>query len=204
MTSIQLAALDFDIVPDKYPDRWERADPNNASISMTDTGEWSVQLDDGDQHDLVLARRGNEFVGWCDCDGFAFHTKGRGAENGPCAHLCVVRKMATINESMVPDADALEDDVDANPDQDDVDVEVVEQTDAGDDDPEDDVDDQDADQEKTVQVPSRDVSEIETAEANLDELASTRATNRALRLATGCGLASIEELETGEGVKVDG
>jgi hypothetical protein len=30
---------------------------------------------------------------------------------------------------------------------------------------------------------------------NLDELASTRATNRALRLATGCGFASVEELD---------
>jgi hypothetical protein len=30
---------------------------------------------------------------------------------------------------------------------------------------------------------------------NLDELASTRATNRALRLATGCGFASIEEVQ---------
>jgi hypothetical protein len=30
---------------------------------------------------------------------------------------------------------------------------------------------------------------------NLDELASTRATNRALRLATGCGYASAEEIE---------
>ena len=29
----------------------------------------------------------------------------------------------------------------------------------------------------------------------VDELASTRATNRALRLATGCGLASMEEIE---------
>ena len=30
---------------------------------------------------------------------------------------------------------------------------------------------------------------------NLDELASTRATNRALRLATGCGFASVEEVD---------
>jgi hypothetical protein len=33
-------------------------------------------------------------------------------------------------------------------------------------------------------------------EENLDELASTRATNRALRLATGCGFASVEEIES--------
>ncbi|MFT4891495.1 MAG: hypothetical protein ACI9YT_002427 [Halobacteriales archaeon] len=31
---------------------------------------------------------------------------------------------------------------------------------------------------------------------NLDELASTRATNRALRLATGCGFASVEEVQS--------
>jgi hypothetical protein len=31
---------------------------------------------------------------------------------------------------------------------------------------------------------------------NLDELASTRATNRALRLATGCGFASVEEVDS--------
>lgn len=32
---------------------------------------------------------------------------------------------------------------------------------------------------------------------NLDELASTRATNRALRLATGAGMTSLEEMEAG-------
>lgn len=37
--------------------------------------------------------------------------------------------------------------------------------------------------------------DLANAKANLDELASTRATNRALRLATGCGFASMEELE---------
>jgi hypothetical protein len=36
--------------------------------------------------------------------------------------------------------------------------------------------------------------DMQGAEANLDELASTRATNRALRLATGAGMASMEEL----------
>jgi hypothetical protein len=35
---------------------------------------------------------------------------------------------------------------------------------------------------------------------NLDELASTRATNRALRLATGCGYASAEEVDGSAGI----
>lgn len=38
---------------------------------------------------------------------------------------------------------------------------------------------------------------------NLDELASTRATNRALRLATGCGFASVEELDAGAAITPD-
>jgi hypothetical protein len=38
---------------------------------------------------------------------------------------------------------------------------------------------------------------------NLDELASTRATNRALRLATGCGYASAEEVDGSAGIDPD-
>jgi hypothetical protein len=46
-----------------------------------------------------------------------------------------------------------------------------------------------------------DHEDMQGAASNLDELASTRATNRALRLATGAGLASIEELDGGEVVR---
>lgn len=38
---------------------------------------------------------------------------------------------------------------------------------------------------------------------NLDELASTRATNRALQLATGCGFASVEEVDGAEAITPD-
>jgi hypothetical protein len=264
MTEKELVSLDFEMVRDEYEDRWSRGDPDEADITVQEPGVFRVALADGDDtHDVLFAEQGDREVGWCDCDGFNFHTK---QGKGPCAHLCTLGKLTIFDEIPVPPVDDLgsPEDVDGR-DQDDVVDEAVQE-------------------DREVVVPDRDPGEIEDAEefveeiagvpkafvvsmghgedakpyitkeglnyiahkqgletsaeplspsweephdmaawrgivrdqqgrewtdvgtahlehedmqgaeANLDELASTRATNRALRLATGAGMASMEEL----------
>ena len=291
MTEKELLPLNFELVRDEYPDRWDRANTDEASIEILDEGAFRVTLADGDDtHEVLFAKRGDQDLGWCDCDGFNFHTTDG---KGPCAHLCVLGKLTVFDEIPVPPVDELgtPEDVDDR-DQDDV---VDEEPEVLEEDEEevledDRRDDRDAGAEEVqdgpdeIVVPDRDPAEIESAEefvqevagvprafvlsmgrgddakpyvtkeglnyiahkqgletsaeplspsweephdmaawrgivrdqqgrewtdvgtahiehedmkgaeANLDELASTRATNRALRLATGCGLASAEEL----------
>ncbi|WP_435062365.1 hypothetical protein [Halobaculum sp. EA56] len=69
---------------------WERADGLHALIERASTYGWRVTLPGGsDAHSVALADEHGAYVGWCDCDGFAFH-------DGPCAHLCTLRKAAFI------------------------------------------------------------------------------------------------------------
>lgn len=285
---LTLQELDFALVRDEFPDRWERANPNEASVSIVDEGVWTVRLDEGDEHEVFLAEQGSTEVDFCDCDGFKHHTT---SGKGPCAHLSVVRKLSVTSPGMIPRVDELEVSLPTDDDQEDVDepipTEPMDQDDVDDDqdgsadvdageqrgpreirvastqkDPAT-VDDAQEFVEDIAGVPPAFVVEMgrgstskpyitkeglnyiayeqglqtraepispsweeptdmaawrgivrdgeggewvdvgtahlehedmQGAEANLDELASTRATNRALRLATGCGFASIEEL----------
>jgi hypothetical protein len=62
--------------------------------------------------------------------------------------------------------------------------------------------DDDDDGREYVDVATAHAEQVESTvgRENLDELASTRATNRALRLATGCGYASAEEVDGSAGI----
>ena len=67
---------------------WLRADPTAALIETVAWDRWRVLLPDGDEsHECRLHRDHGAFIGECDCPGFEYH-------DGPCAHLCAVRKAA--------------------------------------------------------------------------------------------------------------
>jgi hypothetical protein len=119
MTEKELVPLDFEMVRDEYEDRWSRGDPDEADITVQEPGVFRVALADGDDtHDVLFAEQGDREVGWCDCDGFNFHTK---QGKGPCAHLCTLGKLTIFDEIPVPPVDDLgtPEDVDGR-DQDDV------------------------------------------------------------------------------------
>lgn len=72
---------------------WERADPQQALIEQdTLSVQYTVCLHGGNAHTVQLWRRGIQWVGRCDCDGFRYH-------DGPCAHLCAVWRAAATNTS---------------------------------------------------------------------------------------------------------
>lgn len=82
--------VDFTAERDRASTSWQRADGVGALIESTDhPAEWIVCLHGGNAHTVRLWRRGDEFVGWCDCNGFEYH-------DGPCAHLCTVRQAAFV------------------------------------------------------------------------------------------------------------
>jgi hypothetical protein len=83
--------LDFEAERDREDSTsWERADPVAALIEGESDHSWTVSLPDGeDWHHVVLIFDNGVYVGQCDCEGFEYH-------EGPCAHLCTIRKADTI------------------------------------------------------------------------------------------------------------
>lgn len=69
---------------------WERADPVAALIEAKSNQSWTVALPDGeDWHHVALIFDNGVYIGRCDCEGFEYH-------EGPCAHLCTIRKADAI------------------------------------------------------------------------------------------------------------
>ena len=87
--------LDFEAERDNQTESFERADPVAALIEQRREHVWTVTLPDGnDTHSVVLIEESGEYLGRCSCDGFKFH-------DGPCAHLCTIRKAAVVPDSDV-------------------------------------------------------------------------------------------------------
>lgn len=81
-----MTPLDFAAARDDGSQSWRRADPQGALLEQSGWNEWLVFLPDGDDvHEVRLERDHGAYFGRCDCRGFEFH-------DGPCAHLCTVRK----------------------------------------------------------------------------------------------------------------
>ena len=66
---------------------WQRADPDAALIESTGRYGYLVTLPGGDTHRAALAVENAQHVGTCDCQGWEYN-------DGPCAHLCTLRKAA--------------------------------------------------------------------------------------------------------------
>jgi hypothetical protein len=78
--------LDFQAEAEARSTSWERADPDHALIERRSWNEWAVLLPDGEEaHVCRLERDHGTYVGGCDCPGYEHH-------DGPCAHLCTLRK----------------------------------------------------------------------------------------------------------------
>ena len=78
--------LDFRTEQHERTTSWERADPEAALVETTAWNRWRVMLPPSTTpHDVHLERENGAYVGRCDCPGFEHH-------DGPCAHLCTVRK----------------------------------------------------------------------------------------------------------------
>ncbi|MCD2199098.1 hypothetical protein LPA44_04185 [Halobacterium sp. KA-4] len=88
--------LDFLSERDDHTGSWTRGDPDDALIESLNRYGWVVTLPDGDTHECALARERGAYVGWCDCDGYRYH-------DGPCAHLCALRKADFVNDHDVED-----------------------------------------------------------------------------------------------------
>jgi hypothetical protein len=79
---------------------WERARPRSALIERQNRYGWRVLLPDGDHaHHVFLARDGDQYIGRCHtyADGALRSCKGFKYGDGPCAHLCTIRKAAFGN-----------------------------------------------------------------------------------------------------------
>ena len=86
-TSAPGSRVDFDVLAGSEETSWSRADPEAALIESTGRYGYRVTLPDGDAHLVAIAREDGQHVGTCDCEAWEYH-------DGPCAHLCVVRKAA--------------------------------------------------------------------------------------------------------------
>jgi hypothetical protein len=79
--------IDFDTLAGSEETSWDRADPAAALIESTGRYGYRVTLPGGDAHLVAVAREDGQYVGTCDCEAWEYH-------DGPCAHLCAVRKAA--------------------------------------------------------------------------------------------------------------
>lgn len=86
--------LDFDRKRELDSDSWRRARPRKALIERRSWDTWLITLPGGDAHEVALSREHGAYLGTCDCDGFEYH-------DGPCAHLCTLRKADFIGETDV-------------------------------------------------------------------------------------------------------
>lgn len=67
---------------------WERATTSGRRAdygSEEGLGRFWVRYPDGDIHQVLLVKDGEEYAGACGCESFQYET------NRPCAHLCVLR-----------------------------------------------------------------------------------------------------------------
>ena len=77
--------VDFGDLAGSEETSWERADPAAALIESTGRYGYRVTLRGGNAHLVAVAREDGQYVGTCDCEGWEYN-------DGPCAHLCAVRK----------------------------------------------------------------------------------------------------------------
>jgi hypothetical protein len=94
--------LDFEQERDRQSGSWQRACDQPALIERVSWDRWLVLLADSDDvHLVTLYRENGRYHGACqiphddqeteDCPGFAHH-------DGPCAHLCALRRAAVVNQ----------------------------------------------------------------------------------------------------------
>lgn len=103
-------SLDFEIERDRDTTSFDRADPSTALIEQKHAHVWTVSLPDGEgTHHVMLGFEDDSYIGCCTCEGFEYH-------DGPCAHLCTIRKAHQIRYPDVNGTPIQVRDVDRDPD----------------------------------------------------------------------------------------
>jgi len=82
-------AVNFAPLAESSDTSWQRANPDVALIESTGRYGYRVNLPDGDAHLCALGVENAHHVGVCDCKGWQHN-------DGPCAHLCTIRKAAFL------------------------------------------------------------------------------------------------------------
>lgn len=96
--------INFRSERDKASRSWERSHPDDALIEPFGRFGYKVCLRDGeDVHYCALGLEDGQYIGRCDCKGWQYH-------NGPCAHLCTLRKAAFLDRIDVAETDDSPDD----------------------------------------------------------------------------------------------
>lgn len=101
---VDVEPLDFLEQRDDETASWERARPSDALIEPFGRFGYRVTLRDGEEvHYCALGLEDGEYIGRCDCKGWKYH-------DGPCAHLCALRKAAFIGSIALETTDGSPDD----------------------------------------------------------------------------------------------
>ena len=81
-------SINFDRLAGSDDTSWKKAVPYQSDIEQISRLGYKVRSPDGEEwHHVVLAAEGDHHVGLCDCKGWEYN-------DGPCVHLCAVRKAA--------------------------------------------------------------------------------------------------------------
>ncbi|WP_256402443.1 SWIM zinc finger family protein [Halorubrum salinum] len=81
-------SINFDRLAGSTDTSWTKAVPYQSDIEVISRLGYRVKSPNGEEwHHVVLAREGDHHVGLCDCKGWEYN-------DGPCVHLCAVRKAA--------------------------------------------------------------------------------------------------------------
>lgn len=87
----ELDRLDYQMVRNAYPDRYNRGELASVSIMPQKAGRFVVKFPDSDDgHQSVLANAPAGYFGTCSCDGYDYH-------DGPCSHLSILRRAVSAS-----------------------------------------------------------------------------------------------------------
>lgn len=88
---------------DEQSEPFRRARDEEVVVDVGDApGRATVIVGDGDAHDVVLVEDDEGHVGYCDCDGFAFHDD---LEGECCTHVVALAMESTLNQGLIKTLD---------------------------------------------------------------------------------------------------
>jgi hypothetical protein len=89
---------------DEQSEPFRRARDEETEIQEGDApGRAKVRVGDGDVHKTILVEDDEGYVGYCDCDGFAFH--GDDLVGASCAHILALSMESVIDDSLITTID---------------------------------------------------------------------------------------------------
>jgi hypothetical protein len=104
-TTMRLARNAEHLGTDNWPDTQGTDARSRAASNIDDAliaeeeglGRWQVQLPDGDPHQVLVVKAGEDYAGACDCDGWKYH-------DSPCSHLITVRIGEFVDRTDIPES----------------------------------------------------------------------------------------------------